>query len=291
MKYTNKEASIVLLYPFFGRLPWYFPYFIHTCKYNPSVDFIVFTDNEPPFELPPNVSFVWMSFTQFKETISQKLGFQVELEPQPYKFCDLRPAFGEVFDNYIKDYDFWGHGDTDVIFGNIRNFLTDEILAEHDIICLRHDYISSWFTLYRNTPKLNSLFRQSKDYEKVFTTPKYFNFDETNLTFFEFAHLVPYQLIKSEVESMTHLVKRLHDEQYIKAYFDMHAIEGKPGRTKWMNGRLIYKNKFEVLLYHLLELKKVYKPKAAPAVIPDVFYISETRIYGPRKNRRQTAAV
>jgi hypothetical protein len=63
----------------------------------------------------------------------------------------------------------------------------------------------------------------------------------------------------------------------------MHAIEGKPGNTVWKKGRLIYKRSFEVLLYHLLELKHTYKPLKAPRIIPAEFRISTTRIYIPHK--------
>jgi len=279
-------SSISMLYPFFGRLPWYFPYFIHTCKYNPTIDFVIFTDNDPPAQLPVNVIFVYQTLSEFKKLASEKLKLDVQVEPQPYKFCDLRPAFGIIFEDYISDYDFWGHGDTDVIFGDIRNFLTEEVLGNYDLICLRSDYMSSWFTIYRNSTKLNALFKNSKDYQKVFLTEKYYNFDETNFTFFEFAHRIPYQLVESEIESMTKVVKRLHEEGYIRAYFDMHAIEGKPGKTKWVNGKLIYKDKYEVMLYHLLELKHVYKPAISSLRNPDTFHISPTRMYFPKSGQQ-----
>ena len=33
------EKSIAILTCWYGEYPWYFPYFIHSCVYNPSVDF------------------------------------------------------------------------------------------------------------------------------------------------------------------------------------------------------------------------------------------------------------
>lgn len=274
------NKKIGLIYPFFGRLPWYFSYFIHSCKYNPAIHFIVITDNDCVFRLPPNVVFIKKTLAEVKQIADQALDCDVAVEPQPFKFCDMRPAFGLIFHHWLKDFDFWGHGDTDVIFGDIQDFLTEnEMLESYDIISLRHDYLSSWFTLYRNCEKINTLFTQSKDYKKVFTTPKYFNFDETNFTFREFSSELPYDQIASEIESMTHLVKKLQQANEIRAYFDLHAIEGATGKTKWQHGKLIYRNRYEVLLYHLLELKKVYRPKRAPAQIPELFYISPTRIY------------
>jgi hypothetical protein len=78
---------------------------------------------------------------------------------------------------------------------------------------------------------------------------------------------------------MTHLVKKLHNQKYLKAYFDFHVIEGLPGKIKWENGVLTYKNTMEAIFYHLIKLKKVYTPKKALKKIPDTFYISPTRIY------------
>lgn len=37
-----------------------------------------------------------------------------------------------MFQEYIKDYDFWGHCDADLIFGDIRKFVTDDILNKYD---------------------------------------------------------------------------------------------------------------------------------------------------------------
>ena len=56
-------------------------------------------------------------------------------------------------------------------------------------------------------------------------------------------------------------------------------IEGLPGKIRWKKGKLIYKNKFEVLLYHMILFKKVYKPKSRIIKIPNEFRISPTRIY------------
>jgi hypothetical protein len=272
------NKRIVFIIPYFGSLPWYFSFFIHTCGYNPGVKFVLLTDCKIQLQLPSNVALVKTSFRDLVEVIGKKLGLDVVI-PEPYKLCDFRPTFGVVFRELIAGYDFWGSIDIDIILGNLRYFLTGKVLDNHDIICARHDYVSGWFTLYRNTENINNLYTLSKDYQRIFTSGKYFNFDETNFKFFEFAHNLPYYLVKSEVESMTHLVKRLQECGYIKPYFDMHAIEGKPGNTIWKDGHLIYKSRFEVLLYHLLELKHIYKPANAPKIMPSQFRISATRIY------------
>lgn len=275
----DKKNIIVLVF-FFGDFPWYFPYFFHSCKHNPEIDFLIITDNICDEDLlPDNIRFFNTTLQEMQAMATEKLGAGVTLQPHPYKFCDLRPAFGVIFEEYIKGYAFWGHADLDVIFGNIRSFVDESLLDEYDMICFRHDYITSWFTLYRNCSEVNRLYMQSKDYLKVFTTEKYYNFDETNFQFHPFSDGIPYEQIESEVESMTHVVKKLQEKNKLKAYFEMHALEGRPGRMKWENGQLIFKDQYDVILYHLIRLKNYFEPSSIPDTVPDTFYIGKESIY------------
>jgi len=271
---------IIFIITFMGKYPWHFPYFLHSCRYNPTVDFLVFTDNnDPGLELPPNVKIISYSIEQFKAEAAKALGFDVAVE-SGYKLCDLRPAYGTIFFDFIKDYDFWGYCDVDVIFGNIRSFMTDELLNEYDIISARHDYLTGCFALYRNNSFMRELFRQSKDYRKVFTDPRNFFFDETNFAFEEFAKGIHYSQIQTEVESMTHVVRRLQEENRLKAYFEFQIMEGFAGNMLWKQGTLIYRKQFEAMLYHLVRFKRKYaEPLDLYRKIPDEFRIGKKKIY------------
>jgi hypothetical protein len=280
VRHNNKEQkSIAILIFYFGKLPWYFDYFIHSCKFNPSVNFIIITDDNTYLkEVPINVTLQFKKFTEISKVATQRLHFPIKIE-NPYKLCDFKPAFAFLFPELVTGYDFWGHGDLDVIYGNIRKFITGEMLNQFDLISVRHDYITGHFALYRNCNKMNELFLQTKDYKKVFTEGRNFCFDETNYAFEAFTNGVPYDQISTEIESMTHLVKRLAAKKYLRAYFDFHIIEGLPGKLKWDRGKLTYKDKFEAMMYHLIALKTIYHPKESPTKIPDRFTISPTRIY------------
>ena len=202
---------MALFIVYIGQYPWYFPYFLHSCRHNPTVDFLIFTDNQTPLKhLPPNVHLIPCSIEQFKANAFSALGFEVAVE-SGYKLCDFKPAYGYIFKDYIQDYDFWGYCDIDVIFGNIRDFMTNELLNEYDIISARHDYLTGCFALYRNNSLMRELFKQSKGYQKVFTDPRNFFFDETNFAFEAFEKGLHYSQIPTEVESMTHVVRRLQN--------------------------------------------------------------------------------
>jgi len=275
----KQETKIVLLICYFGKLPWYFKFFLHSCKYNPDIHFYIITDNNKTIEsLPSNVKIVVIPNDEMKQKAFEKFGFTVCID-NPYKLCDFKPAYGYLFPELIEGYDFWGHGDIDVIFGKIRNFITHDVLSNHDLICVRHDFLTGYFQLFRNNEKMNTLFMKSKDYKKVFTSPQHYCFDETNFAWDAFAEGKPLQEMNCEIESMNHVVRKLQDKKEINAYFDFHVIEGLPGRLKWQHGTLTYKNEFEVMLYHMVLFKKFCKNKLPPKKIPDTFYISPSRIY------------
>ncbi len=275
----KKENKIAILIGYFGIFPWYFDYFLHSCRYNPDLHFYIITDiNWSKRQIPDNIFPIKMSLQEIKAIASAKLGFEVALE-NPYKLCDFRPSFGHLFSELIQKYSFWGYGDIDVIYGQIRNFITDDLMNHYDIISVRHDFLPGAFSLFRNNNSINQLFRESKDFIKVFTNPQHLCFDETNFKYDEFADDIPVEEIESEIESMTHVIKRLANRGVIKAYFDFHVIEGTPGKIKWEKGKLTYKNSIEAVLYHLILLKAVYTPKGPNKNIPDIFYISPRKIY------------
>ncbi len=271
--------SVVIITCWYGQFPWYFSYYIQSCSFNPSIDFCIITDNNDPIiNQPANVKVIYKTLKEIEDKASLRLEFKVNIQ-NPYKLCDFKPAYGFIFSELIENYDFWGHGDIDLIFGNIRTFITNELLNNYDLISVRPDWVPGCFLLFKNTKKMNLLFTQSKDYEKVFRSGTHYCFDETNFSHGLFTDGYKYSEISTEIESMMHVIKRLEELHQIRPYFDLHIVEGRPGRLKWCYGILTYRNQFEVLLYHLIKLKEVYQPKKAHKEIRKTFFISPTRIY------------
>jgi hypothetical protein len=250
----KKKIKIICTY--YGTWPWYFPYFINSCAYNPAFEFLILSDIPVSIDLPLNVSIEHLTTRDFELLASERLGFPINIS-DPYKLCDFKPAYGHIFGDHLKGYDFWGHGDIDVIFGNISNFVTDDLLDDYDVIAFRHDFLTGYFTLFRNNALSTTLFKNCSAYQYVFQSPKHFCFDETNFTFKAFTKGLHYSQIHSEIESMTHIVKRLQENKTIRAYFDFHVVEGTPGSIKWVDGTLTYKDRYEAILYHLIRFKRL----------------------------------
>ncbi|CAA9203691.1 hypothetical protein FLA105534_04871 [Flavobacterium bizetiae] len=274
--------KIALVNCYFGEFPWYFPFFIKSCATNPTIDFLIFSDRLYTESLPDNVKIIPFNLDKFNALATEKLGFEVSIE-KAYKLCDFKPAYGLLFSEYLQQYDFWGITDIDVIYGRIREFMTDEILDTYDIICVRHDFITACCMLFKNNDYVNTLFKKSKDYQMVFTSTKNFAFDETNFEQIEIVDRYDIFNIDCEIESMQHVILKEEENRNLKSHFDLLICDGNPGELKWENGLLSFRNKLEILLFHMQYYKKnIFTNKILTwDEIPDSFYIDR---YNYRKN-------
>lgn len=147
--------TIAYIVPYFGKLPELFPFWLNSCRHNTTVDWFLFIDDQRAFEYPGNVHVKYMTFSDLIELIGIKFDYNICLD-RPYKLCDFRIAYGEIFGDNIKGYDFWGFCDLDLIWGDIRHFLTEEVLHKFDKIGFQ-----GHSTLVRNTDYYNSLYLHS----------------------------------------------------------------------------------------------------------------------------------
>ena len=280
-------GKIVLINCYLGEFPWYFPFFIKSCTANPTIDFVIFSDANYDSFLPINVKIIPFSLDKFNELATQKLGFEVAIK-KAYKLCEFKPAFGFLFSDYLKDYDFWGITDIDVIYGRIREFMTPEMLNTYDVVSVRNDYITACCMLFRNKSYINSLFEKSKDYKMVFTNSRYFGFDETNFEQITITEKKDIFNLNCEIETMQHVILKEEEKGKLIVHFDLLVCDGNPGKIKWNNGILSYNNKFEILLYHLQNYKNNFFSRINFdwSEIPNTFYIDK---YSFRKTNYVTS--
>lgn len=166
--------KIIIIVPYFGNFPSYFKEFYKSCQENTDVDFLLITDQN--IDISASNFFVWnIPFEKFRDEIQKKFDFPIELA-KPYKLCDYKPAYGYVLQDRIENYDFWGYCDIDVVFGNLRKFVTKDVLQNFDKI-----YQNGHLTLYKNTPKINKVFMNEQvgmNYKEVFQSKFISVFDE-----------------------------------------------------------------------------------------------------------------
>jgi hypothetical protein len=147
---VNKSVFII---PHFGAFKNYFQLFLDSCSNKKYFDFIIFTDNKTNYSYPENFTVHYMSFDKLVELVKGKFEFDISLT-RPYKLCDLKPMYGYIFSDYIRDYKYWGYCDSDLIFGDLDNILTPIVNQDYDKI-----FFLGHCALIKNSPELITLFK------------------------------------------------------------------------------------------------------------------------------------
>jgi hypothetical protein len=82
-------------------------------------------------DLPENIKAVNVKFEDFAQKFQDFFPFDIKLN-SPYKLCDFKIFYGGVLKKYVDPYDFWGFCDCDLIWGDIRKFITDDMLSKYN---------------------------------------------------------------------------------------------------------------------------------------------------------------
>lgn len=175
--------KIILIIPYFGKLPEWISLFLKSCEYlNGKIDFLFFTDDKSlsNIDVTPNIKYHIVSFEWLLNHIETKgLG----VLSSAYKLCDYKPLYGYIFQEYIEGYEYWGYCDIDTVLGDIPSFLIRNNYTSYDRIGEK-----GHFTIYRNTKECRELFYQytsslpkSCDFNFVKQTTYPCHFDESGM--------------------------------------------------------------------------------------------------------------
>lgn len=282
MDVRSVKMKIAMLSFYFGGLTNYFDLYLLSASYNTDIDFFFITDNKEMSEFPPNVHKIYMTFSEVKERIQNCVDIKITLE-HPYKLTDYRVVFGLAFKDYIGEYDFWGQSDCDVIFGDIRKFITDDILNKYDKF-----YTRGFITLYRNNDKMRNLFLQKHNgafysYDEAFSTNYICHFDESAIC--DIADLMGIktfnEITYADIDyNRNHFIMQYIQDEYTNQVWKWH--EGKLFRLYVSNGKI---ESQEMLLMHLqkrkmeLELANTKTLKSF-LIVPNSFI--EDRVLSPQ---------
>ncbi len=116
--------KILLIIPYFGTLPVYTPAFFHSCKYlkKGEIDILFITDDKKidSINIPDNVTVRITTFYEMQIAVKKICDANLY---SGYKLCDYKPLYGTIFKEDIKDYEYWGYCDIDVMLGDIPGWL------------------------------------------------------------------------------------------------------------------------------------------------------------------------
>ncbi len=167
---------IALVVCYFGKLPNYARLVMRSAGANPTIDWFIFGDQKPDYELPANVRFLPMTMPQLQQIMASACDTPVRID-HPIDLTRLKVTYGLCFAERLKGYDFWGHVDLDMIYGDLRAFLPEEILDEYPRV-----YVRGHLSLYRNTDEANRYFMLkapgAPGYEGILANTDRTQFDE-----------------------------------------------------------------------------------------------------------------
>ena len=252
--------SICLITCYMGPLPNYFGYFVASCKQNTSIDFIVINDHIQKNFSDENVHYLKMDLIELNNYVSEKLGVNISLS-SAWKINELKPLFGAVFKDRLKNYDRWGWCDLDIIWGNLRHFLNDDVLKTYDIITTKELWSTGHFTLFKNNELCNHLYNRFSGIIGLLNDPTYFAFEECchrwNGELLSFEELDR----KGLPVSMFDIIKNSESKGELRAHFkDIIREHPQPINYTYKNGRLTdLKNNEEFMYYHLITVKKIWR--------------------------------
>lgn len=227
--------TIAFVVPYFGKLPDGFQIWLNSCKKNSTIDWILFTDDKSEYNYPENVKRIFTTFENLKERIQLLYDFQISLN-KPWKLCDFKVAYGEIFEKELSTYDFWGFCDIDLIWGDIRKFYTEELLDSYDKIGFQ-----GHATIIKNTKENNGIYRKEYEdcdsYRNVFSKDEGFCFDEWTCS----------KIFKKSGKKVYEKVNFANLQKYSSNFF----LLQKPNSES-------YKNKYQIFLWENGKINRYY---------------------------------
>ncbi len=247
------QNNVALFVPYFGKLPSYFPFFIKSLEAQPVTVFII-TDSDYADGLPENCKWIKTTLQETISLIEKKLNIKTNIK-SGYKLCDFKPMYGEIFSDYLIDFDFWGHIDPDTIMGNFGTFITDELLNRIDFYSGRKGYVSGPMFLVRNKYEINQLWRKSKNIDIVCKSSNCLGFDECGGRHWD--DLDAGKSIfdcNTAIQSFTELIK-LEEKQGLRTCFKSTTLEPKGLEPVVFTNNSLFYGGTEYMLLHLIYFK------------------------------------
>ncbi|WP_031555063.1 DUF6625 family protein [Parvularcula oceani] len=252
---AEDKAKALLILPYFGAFGPWFPLFLHAVGTQHTLDLLLIGDTEPA-ALPANARFVPTTLEALRSRAETTLGLPLAL-PEARKLCDLRPAYGRLFAEELRGYDYWAYGDEDVLYGDLDRHLRPLLAEGMDVVTPSETMTTGHLTVLRNREAVNGLALEDPAFAEALRDPALWAYDESSWN-------------RPGAEgSFTASVKRAEAEGRLAVRWGWpHAKRGDipwPGRSyRYEKGRLIDNEGHEITYYHWGRYKKAGHPFPSP---------------------------
>lgn len=224
------------------------PAFLLSCERNPQTRWLIYTDVDVTGPVPPNVDVRSMPLAEFNARCSDALGVKIQVKPTVLsKLSDLKPAYGVIFADDLRTFDFWAYSELDIVWGDIGAYITDALLAQHDLVSAGNGELAGHFTLFRNTDRMNRLFEIMPDVYGSMSHPHHFRLDERVFT--DQLHA----MAAREPSSLP----RIHWQSRLtmSAQYQRGLPDGPGGGLWWCDGKTYDAEGNELMYLHFHKLK------------------------------------
>lgn len=283
MDSDNSKPQIAIIIPYFGKWPVYLGAFLDTAAKQRSIDFHFITDLDASFgKVPPNVFIHRQSIVDMYAFASVKINLNIQSQSFR-KLCDLKPAYGLIFEDIIDSYDFWGYGDIDLIYGRLDFFLAP-LLASYDIISFREEWLSGSFCIFRVNNETKTLFMKSSRWKEYLLTDRHIAFDENCGIYAQTANKGPDALLEfGALESFSQIVRQEELKGKFRVYRKKIIAESIPVGCylECAGGRIHDNTGVEHAYYHYItEKRSAGFSYPRWRTLPETFFIDRYGFYG-----------
>lgn len=231
------KYKVALINVYFGKLPKWFQLWLDSCRNNSEFTWLIFTDDNSEYNYPNNVIRHLTTLGSIKKRIIEKINVSIKVD-NPYKLCDFKTVYGNIFDDYLLDYTHWGYCDLDMIFGDISKFITDDILEKYERILNK-----GHLTIYKNNEKVKKYYKlpyNGPSYKEIFESKYHYGFDEVSgldILYKEnmLSQWIPTKNIIADINFSNYRLEINRDKNYKYQYFSWE--EGRVLRHYILNGK------------------------------------------------------
>lgn len=181
--------------PYIGKIGSFSQLSLETLSANVDKLF-VFTNDTKYQPAAKNIEVVLKNLEELSELASNALRYKIVLNT-PYKLCDLKPFYGVIFNEWVKDYDTICFGDSDCIYSSTMKQVINDFEAKHkgsiSVGGDRGHFMLMTKDFSSKMPQISKNYFGDKLLSKIITSPKNFAFDE-----FEYLHKMLEHLANSE---------------------------------------------------------------------------------------------
>jgi hypothetical protein len=259
MNRLNLRPRIAFVVPFLGKWPRWSRLFFQSVGANPIVDILLLCEFRPRWSLPANIVVIATSRAELVARIKAGTGLGLK-GISGHKLCDFKPFFGVIFSDLLKDYEFWGFCDVDMMFGNLAKLFDSDFLDRIDLFSAHNSQVVGHFTILRNTESMNRIAFGINNWQEDCRYPTTMAVDELPFTQ-ALSKNSTIRWVKPDILSVE--LQRHFCRFGITFGFSgevAHADSDALALVEWRNGNVIYCDasgaSAEVLYLHFMGLKR-----------------------------------